>query len=236
MSLHEIQQLIDRKGLTPQYLLDAMMKQITWEDQWIGYDDDERFAAKKAWADSRCFGGTMVWSIDFQVAWSGDSEDEKYGDVVHIGQEVFETPAAQCQAPCIMVFPPSSLSEPKVLTMQPYTATLEVGTTTTTLVAVSTTSSTTVTAVNFFNNYVTSGQQPSAVVTLRPSSQPPSIMLVVTARTDRQPRELFCPRLWVAALLMVVTAVIHHDLCNGFQHHKLCWGRESASTNTRTWS
>ncbi|KAK4675336.1 hypothetical protein QC764_0076990 [Podospora pseudoanserina] len=182
MSLHEIQQLIDRKGLTPQYLSDAMMKQITWDDQWIGYDDDETFAAKKAWADSRCFGGTMVWSIDFQVAGSGDSEDEKYGDVVYIGQEVFETPAAQCQAPCIMVFPSSSLSEPKVITMQPYTATLEVGTTTTTLVAVSTTSTTTVTVVNFFNHYVTSGQQPGAVVTLRPSFQPPPIMLAVTGQ------------------------------------------------------
>jgi chitinase len=71
MSLLEIQQLIKRKGLTPQYLSDSMMKQITWDDQWIGYDDEETFAAKKAWADSRCFGGSMVWSIDFQVAGSG---------------------------------------------------------------------------------------------------------------------------------------------------------------------
>ncbi|KAK4176845.1 hypothetical protein QBC36DRAFT_378170 [Triangularia setosa] len=182
MSLHEIQQLIDRKGLTPQYLPDAMMKQITWDDQWIGYDDDETFAAKKAWADSRCFGGTMVWSIDFQVAGSGDSDDQKYGDVVYIGQEVFETPAAQCPAPCIMVFPSSSLPEPKVITMQPYTATLEVGTTTTTIMAVSTLSTTTVTVVNFFNHYITSGQQPGAVVTLRPSFQPAPVMLIVTGQ------------------------------------------------------
>lgn len=72
MSLLEIQQLIKRRGLTPKYLADSMMKQITWDDQWIGYDDEETFAAKKRWADGKCFGGTMVWSIDFQVSGSGE--------------------------------------------------------------------------------------------------------------------------------------------------------------------
>jgi hypothetical protein len=28
--------------------------------------DEETFADKKTWADGYCFGGTMVWSIDFQ--------------------------------------------------------------------------------------------------------------------------------------------------------------------------
>ena len=71
MSLLEIQQLIKKRGIQPQYNKDMMMKQITWDDQWIGYDDEETFAAKKAWADGKCFGGTMVWSIDFQVQGSG---------------------------------------------------------------------------------------------------------------------------------------------------------------------
>lgn len=60
MSLNEIKQLIKDRGITPKYLQDSMMKQITWDDQWIGYDDEETFAAKKAWADARGFGGTMV--------------------------------------------------------------------------------------------------------------------------------------------------------------------------------
>ena len=68
MSLLEIEQLIKRRGLKPQYLEASMMKQITWEDQWIGYDDEEPFAAKKRWANGRCFGGTMIWSIDFQLS------------------------------------------------------------------------------------------------------------------------------------------------------------------------
>ena len=67
MSLFEIQEIIREKGITPQYNADSMMKQITWDDQWIGYDDSETIKAKKAWADGKCFGGTMVWSIDFQV-------------------------------------------------------------------------------------------------------------------------------------------------------------------------
>lgn len=65
MSLTEIQQLIQAKNLTPKLLEKPMMKQITWADQWIGYDDDETMAMKKAWADNFCFGGTMAWSVDF---------------------------------------------------------------------------------------------------------------------------------------------------------------------------
>ncbi|KAJ0351620.1 hypothetical protein KNSL1_003253 [Colletotrichum chrysophilum] len=71
MSLVEIEQLIKRRNIKPKYLADSMMKQITWDDQWIGYDDEETFAAKRAFADGLCFGGTMIWSIDFQVPGSG---------------------------------------------------------------------------------------------------------------------------------------------------------------------
>jgi len=67
MSLWEIEELI-AQGLTPTYLPTAMMKQITWGDQWIGYDDTDTFFVKQAWADAQCFGGTMFWSIDFKSA------------------------------------------------------------------------------------------------------------------------------------------------------------------------
>ena len=67
MSLYEIKQFLKRNtNIVPTYLPESMMKQITWDDQWIGYDDEETFAAKKRYANSRCFGGTMIWSIDFQ--------------------------------------------------------------------------------------------------------------------------------------------------------------------------
>lgn len=52
------------QNITPTTLADARMKQITWGDQWIAYDDEDTLALKKQWADQYCFGGTMVWSVD----------------------------------------------------------------------------------------------------------------------------------------------------------------------------
>ncbi|KAK6429838.1 hypothetical protein LTR95_014010 [Oleoguttula sp. CCFEE 5521] len=73
MSLLEIQNLIKQKGLTPKLLPDSIMKQITWDDQWIGYHDADTIKLKKAWADGQCFGGTMIWSVDFNSgSGSGD--------------------------------------------------------------------------------------------------------------------------------------------------------------------
>jgi hypothetical protein len=71
MSLSEIKQTIKDRRLTPKLLTESLMKQITWDDQWIGYDDEETFALKRSFADSMCFGGTMIWSIDFQGEGSG---------------------------------------------------------------------------------------------------------------------------------------------------------------------
>ncbi|KAG7102489.1 Chitotriosidase-1 like protein [Verticillium longisporum] len=88
MSLVEIKQLIKERGITPQYLADSMMKQITWDDQWIGYDDEETFAAKQAFADGMCFGGTMVWSIDFQVPGSGGHDQNE--NTVYLDPKVYE--------------------------------------------------------------------------------------------------------------------------------------------------
>jgi chitinase len=65
MSLVEIEEIIASRSLVPQLLSASMMKQITWGDQWIGYDDHETIALKTAWADGLCFGGTMLWSVDF---------------------------------------------------------------------------------------------------------------------------------------------------------------------------
>lgn len=65
LSLREIEELIDVDGLVPELLEDLMIKQITWgDDQWMGYDDNETFAMKIAYANNRCLGGTMFWSID----------------------------------------------------------------------------------------------------------------------------------------------------------------------------
>ncbi|KAH8801778.1 hypothetical protein F5884DRAFT_904594 [Xylogone sp. PMI_703] len=65
MSLIEIETLIQEQGLVPELLNDIAMKQITWGNQWIAYDDADTFVLKKQFADGLCFGGTMIWSIDY---------------------------------------------------------------------------------------------------------------------------------------------------------------------------
>ena len=79
MSLVEIQQLVatHQPKIYPELLKDPMMKQITWDDQWIGYDDDETIALKKTFANNLCFGGTMIWSVDFK---SGAGRYVVYGN------------------------------------------------------------------------------------------------------------------------------------------------------------
>ncbi|GAB7332396.1 hypothetical protein MBLNU13_g04211t2 [Cladosporium sp. NU13] len=65
MSLIEIKQLIKEKGITPRLNEQSMMKELVWDDQWIGYDDEETHELKRKFANNLCFGGTMAWSVDF---------------------------------------------------------------------------------------------------------------------------------------------------------------------------
>ena len=48
MSNIEIETIIRERGLVPELLSDPMVKQITWDDQWIGYDDTDTIALKTA--------------------------------------------------------------------------------------------------------------------------------------------------------------------------------------------
>lgn len=65
LGLWEIENLIEEQGLTPNLLSDEMVKDIVFDgNQWVGYDDSDTFAMKKAWADGLCLGGTVIWSID----------------------------------------------------------------------------------------------------------------------------------------------------------------------------
>lgn len=59
MALFDIKTLIAQRGLTPTLNSQSMFKQITFDDQWIGYDDADTVALKKGWGNDYCFGGTM---------------------------------------------------------------------------------------------------------------------------------------------------------------------------------
>ncbi|CAN9141178.1 unnamed protein product [Alternaria alternata] len=73
MSLLEIKKLIKEKNLTPRLNTDSMMKELIWDEQWIGYDDEETHEMKRNFANNLCFGGTMAWSVDFNSG-TGDGD------------------------------------------------------------------------------------------------------------------------------------------------------------------
>jgi hypothetical protein len=103
----------------PKLIPDAMVKQLTWEDQWIAYDDQETISMKIREADKLCLGGTMIWAIDYK--------NDDHDSVVYIGTEVYTERVAQCTAPCIMVIAPKPLIEPTTISIPPYTTSIEVG-------------------------------------------------------------------------------------------------------------
>ncbi|KAL8750834.1 MAG: hypothetical protein Q9199_006817 [Rusavskia elegans] len=60
----EINDLIRDKHLKAHLVPNSMSKEVSWDDQWIGYDDDETLGMKTDWAAENCFGGTTLWSLD----------------------------------------------------------------------------------------------------------------------------------------------------------------------------
>jgi len=67
LSLREITQLVNGNIATPRLLPNLMIKQISWDDQWVGFDDQETIGMKEKWGDEHCLGGTAIWSIDFDT-------------------------------------------------------------------------------------------------------------------------------------------------------------------------
>ncbi|KAF2713786.1 glycoside hydrolase family 18 protein [Pleomassaria siparia CBS 279.74] len=61
----EVEAIIEQKSLTPKLIKEAAVKLITWEDQWVAYDDDETYAIRQEFANSHCLGGTFIWSLDY---------------------------------------------------------------------------------------------------------------------------------------------------------------------------
>ncbi|KEY73171.1 hypothetical protein S7711_04137 [Stachybotrys chartarum IBT 7711] len=143
MSLEEIERMIDEQGMTPRLLTGDMMMQLTFGNQWIGYDNLDTIQMKKRWASRRCFGGTMIWSVDmYSGSGSGDIPDgggsENPDDpgggqgegsgMVYIDPEIWEedSPEVNCWPPCTLVMPPLSLETPITISLPPYETSLDV--------------------------------------------------------------------------------------------------------------
>ncbi|KAI1373409.1 hypothetical protein F4677DRAFT_448485 [Hypoxylon crocopeplum] len=149
MSLQEIEDLIPQIGVEPILDSTAMMKYLVWSDQWIGYDDLETIAMKKSWASSRCFGGTMIWSVDlYSGSGSGNIPDGNSscssdpgsgggqsgaseggcGGLVYIDPSIWSetNPVINCEPPCTFILPPLQLSATTTITFPPYVTSLDV--------------------------------------------------------------------------------------------------------------
>ncbi|KAI0181430.1 hypothetical protein GGR52DRAFT_524499 [Hypoxylon sp. FL1284] len=149
MSLQEIEALIPQIGVESILDSTAMMKYLVWSDQWIGYDDLDTIAMKKAWASSHCFGGTMIWSIDlYSGSGSGNTPDGNStcgtdpgsgggqggasengcGGLVYIDPSIWKepNPVINCEPPCTFILPPLQLSTATTITFPPYVTSLDV--------------------------------------------------------------------------------------------------------------
>ncbi len=86
--------------------------EITWDDQWIGFDNAISIAVKKEFANNMCFGGTMAWSVDF------DSGDGSISSVGYVDPDIWtgSEPGATCEPPCILVLPPYPLTTTETVT------------------------------------------------------------------------------------------------------------------------
>ncbi|KAF2124648.1 glycoside hydrolase family 18 protein, partial [Dothidotthia symphoricarpi CBS 119687] len=68
LSTCEINRIIGEKGLKPQVISGgAGVKEISWDDQWVNYDDQQTFAMKLELANDRCLGGTALWAVDYAI-------------------------------------------------------------------------------------------------------------------------------------------------------------------------
>ena len=72
------------------------------------------------------FGGTTDWAIDLQ----GEGTQANRGEVVYLDPSVWEEPQASCEAPCVLVFPPSQLPSSTTITMGTYKTSVLYGSTT----------------------------------------------------------------------------------------------------------
>ncbi|KAH0386158.1 glycoside hydrolase, partial [Aureobasidium melanogenum] len=68
----EIDALLVEKNVKPQLYEDAAVKVVTWDDQWVAYDDVDTFRIKVDFAKGQCMGGVMVSAVGY------DNENATY--------------------------------------------------------------------------------------------------------------------------------------------------------------
>ncbi|OOQ88035.1 hypothetical protein PEBR_14680 [Penicillium brasilianum] len=70
----EIDDIVSQKDLKPTLDNTAAVQILTWDDQWVTYDDEKTLQLKIEFAQSECLGGVMVWAL------THDTADAKYSE------------------------------------------------------------------------------------------------------------------------------------------------------------
>ncbi|EAT90426.2 hypothetical protein SNOG_02214 [Parastagonospora nodorum SN15] len=69
LSSCEIRRLISEKHLSWKVIQGgAEVNEVTWDDQWIAWDDTNTLGKKLELANDRCLGGTALWAIDYDFS------------------------------------------------------------------------------------------------------------------------------------------------------------------------
>jgi hypothetical protein len=83
-------------------------------------------ASRESYYQSQAMGGSTDWAVDLQ-SFKGDSDSPSSANVVYIGPPVYDQKKAQCQPPCNLVLPPVRLASETIISIPPYTTSIEVG-------------------------------------------------------------------------------------------------------------
>ncbi|KAH7317180.1 hypothetical protein B0I35DRAFT_504621 [Stachybotrys elegans] len=144
--------------------------------EWVSYMDSANKQARIAKYRSLNFGGSTDWAVDLE----GDVGAFN-GEVVYLDPKVYDDTPAQCEPPCLFVFPPSALPSPSTISIPAYTTSivLQGGSTKTITIMPP---RLTLSSMSFSNVNVTSG---STVGTIRPSASidVPRVTTVIDGET-----------------------------------------------------
>ncbi|KAL4795046.1 glycoside hydrolase superfamily [Aspergillus venezuelensis] len=72
---NEIMDIMNERDLKSKLYKDVAVKVVTWDDQWVSYDDRETFKMKAELARSQCLSGLMVWAISHDTPTADFSKD-----------------------------------------------------------------------------------------------------------------------------------------------------------------
>ncbi|KAH8175187.1 glycosyl hydrolases family 18 domain-containing protein [Sarocladium implicatum] len=103
----EIADIVRERGLSPQLHEDAAVKTVSWDNQWVSFDDAETWRLKANRAKSQCITGFMVWAMshDDNKSTNGKALNEALGrkipEVPEIGPGPGSTPEVVSVAPSL---------------------------------------------------------------------------------------------------------------------------------------